>query len=270
MLKRWGATPKNVLSWIARGDGQGEGKNYRPFLHVRDVPSSGRSAMVLCLKTGRTHHYLSDLEYFHHILSEYEPSVEDIREQYALLPWEETQEIAKRLGIRHPVYPGTKTPLVMTSDIVLTIRRTGLLGYGVVCVKPSSMTDPQNPRTRRVLEKLLVEKTYWEQRGIPWRLSTEKDIPMTRVRNLDMLRTSLVSTELDWLLQYMSVFIELFNRSWTSEYTLSEIIDRVSNLIGLDRNGCFALFGRAVWLSRLPVDLDTEVIAHDYPLLRKL
>src|SRR4030067_3196716 len=158
MPKRWGATPKNVLSWIGRGDGQGEAQNYRPFLYVRDVPSSGRSAMVQGIITGRTHHYLSDLEYFHHILAEYEPTVEDIREQFALLPWEETQEIARSLGIQHPVYPGTRTPIVMTSDIVLTIRHQGFLKYSVICVKPSSMIDPQYCRSKRVLEKLLIEK----------------------------------------------------------------------------------------------------------------
>lgn len=100
-----------VRKWIAKGDGQGEGRNYRPFFQVRDVPSSGRSRMLLGLKTGRVHHYLSDIEYYFHLMAEYEPQVVDIRERYALLPWEETLEIANELGIRHPTYPGTKTPV---------------------------------------------------------------------------------------------------------------------------------------------------------------
>lgn len=47
----------------------------------------------------------------------------DIREQFALLPWEETQSIAQKLGIRHSTYPGTRTPIVVTSDLVLTRAR---------------------------------------------------------------------------------------------------------------------------------------------------
>lgn len=103
MLKRRGATPENVDAWIRHGDGQGEGINFRPFFQVRDVPSRGRSHIVVGLRTGRTHHYMSDIEYSYHLLAEYSPEVLDIREQFALLPREDTQEIATDLRIRHPV-----------------------------------------------------------------------------------------------------------------------------------------------------------------------
>jgi hypothetical protein len=49
MKKRTKVLEQNVLNWISKGDGQGEGKNYKPFFHVRDVPSKGRSAVELRL-----------------------------------------------------------------------------------------------------------------------------------------------------------------------------------------------------------------------------
>lgn len=39
-------------------------------------------------------------------------------EQYPLLPREETIEIASELGIKHPMYPGTNVPIIMTTDLV--------------------------------------------------------------------------------------------------------------------------------------------------------
>lgn len=265
MSKRRGATVDNVLSWIADGHGQGEQRNYRPFFFVRDVPSIGRSSMVFGLKTGRVHHYLSDLEYSCHLLAEFAPTVTDIREQFALLPWEETQIIAEGLGVRHPVYPGTKTPIVMTSDLVLSL---GIKEYAVLCIKPYSEIDPANPRARRTMEKLLIEKTYWAQRRIPWQLITEREIPSIRVQNLDRLRMGMVAAELDWLNSHMELFLSAFNSSWRHDSSLLSILDRVAVRINLSREDCFSLFSRAVWLRLMHVDLDAGVIHHDQPLPR--
>lgn len=222
--------------------------------------------MVKGLKTSRVHHYLSDLEYACHLLAEYNPAVTDIREQFALLPWGETQEIADSLGIRHSFFPGTSTPIVMTSDLVLTLGQKSTQSYAVICVKPSSSIEQKSPKSRRTMEKLLIEKTYWEKRGIPWHLATEKDIPMTKVRNLDMLRGAMVAQEIDWVNSYMENFLPEFNVAWLADHSLLCILDRVGGKFGLSRNNCFALFARAVWLRLLPINLDDEVIHHDQPL----
>jgi len=48
--------------WIKEGRGQGNGKDYKPWFTVRDVPSEGRSHRLFGHITHRTHHLLSDLE----------------------------------------------------------------------------------------------------------------------------------------------------------------------------------------------------------------
>ncbi len=58
------------------------------------------------------------------------PSVVDIREQFPLLPIEDTLRIAERLGYRHPRHPQTRRPIVMTTDFLVTIgdhSRTGAI-----------------------------------------------------------------------------------------------------------------------------------------------
>lgn len=248
---------KMVLKWLKQGYGQGDGKAYRPFFHVRDVPSKGRSAIVEGLKTGRNHHYLSDIEYYHHVLAEFSPDIKDIREQYALLPWEETQEIANDLGIAHPRYRNTNTPLVMTSDLVLTRRNHEL---AVVSVKCFSDVDEGTTRTyERTLEKLRIEQEYWKRRCVPWVLSTEKNICVTRAKNLAILRTSMVSRELDSAMIHINEFIEVFQRKWEPHKTLNTILAEICEALGLCIEVIFCLFGRSVWLRRLTVDLGTKI-----------
>jgi hypothetical protein len=267
MRKRRGATPENVDAWIRRGDGQGEGANFRPFFHVRDVASRGRSHMVVGLRTGRTHHYLSDIEYGYHLLAEFASEVTDIREQFALLPWGETQSIASALGIKHPVYPGTRTPVVMTSDIVLTIAGSSGSQLCVVSVKPGSQLDPKDSGSRRVFEKLWIEKEYWVSRDVPWSVCTDSILPKTRVRNLDLLRPAMVSKEFDRLNPRLHEFALLFADSWTEHRSLNELLAATSRELGIRINEAFALFARSVWLRVLPINLDAAVISHTLPVI---
>jgi len=266
MRKRRGATPENVDAWIRRGDGQGEGVNFRPFFHVRDVPSRGRSHMVVGLRTGRTHHYMSDIEYSYHLLAEYSPEVLDIREQFALLPREDTQEIATDLRIRHPVYPGTKTPIVMTSDLVLTISTPSGHEFSVLSVKPASQLADKDRRSQRVFEKLLIERTYWEARDIRWTLCTDSMLPKTRVRNLDLLRPAMVGKEFDWLNPRLPEFVSLFAHLWSQQRSLNDLLAATSWRLGITVNESFTLFGRSVWLRLLPINLDAAVISHGFPV----
>jgi len=245
-----------VKKWIALGYGQGEGTVYRPFFQVRDVPSKGRSAKVEGLKTGRVHHYLSDIEYHHHILAEYSTNVVDIREQYALLPWEETQAIARNLEIPHPIYPCTKTPIVMTSDLVLTLQNKELAVISVKCAVDVEGTDGTQERT---LEKLRIEQEYWKRRGILWVLSTEKNISIVRAKNLALLRTAMVSRELDSEMQHFHAFVDIFQREWGPHRSLDSILTKTGEALRLSRDAAFCIFGRAVWLHRLPVDLEISI-----------
>jgi TnsA-like endonuclease N terminal len=266
MSKRKGATRENVLDWLARGDGQGEGPNYKPFFHVRDIPSRGRSHMVEGLKTARTQHYPSDIEYGYHVLAEYATKVIDIREQYALLPWEEPQMIAESLGIEYPVYRNTDTPRVMTSDIVMTIREETGTELSIISVGPASTANPERRGYRRALEKLLIEKIYWQSRTSPWARCTEKMLPVIKVRNLDLLRVTMVSRECDWLNPQLPEFTALFQSLWNEQRTLNDLLSLAAKRLKIKVDDAFTLFGRSVWMRLLPIDLETNVVAHEFPV----
>lgn len=248
------------------GLGQGSGLEYKPFVFVRDVPSKGRSSIVEGLKVKRTHHYLSDIEYAYHVLAEFSDSVIEIREQYALLPVEETLQIADELGVRHPVYPATGGPRVQTSDLVLTLQSRNDQALHVLCCKLASDVDPRNPTAARTLEKILIEKTFWERRNVPWTLALDTMIPENKFRNLDLFRSSMVAQELDHLNNKLSAFLSVVRMHWSVEITLNQILGIMSEELQISTDESFCLLGRAIWTKKLAVNLDSTLIAHESPL----
>lgn len=71
---------------IKEGRGDGKGENYKPWIKIQDVPSLGRSSRISGIKTGRQHELLSDMERNYFLFLEYSDKVQDIREQFPLLP----------------------------------------------------------------------------------------------------------------------------------------------------------------------------------------
>ena len=149
-------TEADVERHRKKGFGEGAGVSYMPWLRVQDVPSQGRSHRIPGVKSDRVHHLLSDLERAYHLVCEFSEDVIDIREQYPLFPREKTQAIASSKGIRHPTYPGSSVPLVMTTDFLLTIRQLDgsekLVARSVKYTKELAGKD-----SLRTLEKLKIE-----------------------------------------------------------------------------------------------------------------
>jgi TnsA endonuclease N terminal/TnsA endonuclease C terminal len=130
------------------------------------------------LTTGRVHHLLSQLETTYWYALDWAPSVVDIREQFPLLPIEDTLRIAERLCYRHPRHPQTRRPIVMTTDFLVTIRLHGQEHDEARAVELSK---------ERICEKLDIERWYWQERGIDWGLVTEQELSSTLARNLALI-----------------------------------------------------------------------------------
>lgn len=267
---------RRIQNKIDQFDIHARGVNYRPFLEVRDVPSTGRSAIELGLTTGRPHHIFSDLEHYYLVLSEYSTRVNDILEQYPLLPREETIAIAETLGIRHPVYPGTTVPVVMTTDQVAVVSDNGGEKFIPMSLKYASQLrpDPTGKDKRRsveaiqrIIDKLLIEKIYWTCRNSPWQLCTDEMLPIMCVRNLDSLRTSMMAKESDWLNPRLNEFVTSLQALWLPNTVLKELYTELAELLSLNVPEITVLFGRSVWLRLLPVDLNSALIKCDSPLL---
>jgi hypothetical protein len=185
-------TPEQVAKWIAEGRGQGRKLEYKGWYNIQDIASEGNVHREKGLIIPRVYHFASgkELHYFHGLeLAHLVPNaaiIVDIREQFPLLPQQETLDIAKAHGIKPPTDPKTQHPTVMTTDFVITIR----VGHDFIdiarTIKPSEKID------KRVLEKFEIERIYWEERGISWGIVTERDMPEAFIKNAAELRKFVV------------------------------------------------------------------------------
>jgi TnsA endonuclease N terminal/TnsA endonuclease C terminal len=180
-------TESTTSQRLKEGRGGGRGPNYIPWLFIHDVPSKGRVSRIKGWTTGRPHHLLSDLERDFFFVYDWALPIVDIREQYPLLPLEETLAIAEECGYRHPSVPdrtkrGTQIPVVMTTDFVITIAE-GLERYDQARTVKYSQ-DLQSPRT---LEKFEIERRYWERRNVDWSIVTEKNLSRVLAHNVQLI-----------------------------------------------------------------------------------
>lgn len=181
MAKRKRTTNQTVIDkHLSEGRGQGIGSEYLPWLSIQDVASKGLVSRIKGWKTNRVHHLLSNLELSYFYILEWSPIVCDIREQYPLLPLEETLAIAEQNGIPHPKDPKTQNPIVMTTDFYITVRQK--IGSSE---QIRTLKFAKELQSRRVLQKLEIERLYWQSREINWGIITEHEIPARLTKNID-------------------------------------------------------------------------------------
>ncbi|MED3822549.1 TnsA endonuclease N-terminal domain-containing protein [Priestia flexa] len=161
------------------GRGQGIGIDYKPWVTIQDVPSLGRVTRLKGIKIPRQFEFLSDLERNYFYLLEYSDLVIDIREQYPLLPIEETIVIADELGIKHPTNLKTGKPVEMTTDFLITVNKDQQNQHLARTLKyKDDLMD------ERVLEKFEIERVYWERQDVDWGIVTELEIPKDMAHNI--------------------------------------------------------------------------------------
>lgn len=183
MAKRSRKTNEQTIARRQKeGRGQGDGASYKPWLTVQDVSSQGLTHRIKGWTTGRVHHLLSNLERDAFYIMDWSTDVIDIREQYPLLPLEETQTIADQIGVRHPADPRTQHAVVMTTDFLLDTQQGQARVQQARTVKPADQLD-----SSRVLEKLEIERRYWQARGVDWGIVTEHEIPSVEATNIRLL-----------------------------------------------------------------------------------
>jgi hypothetical protein len=184
---------------IKKGHGQGEGADYLPWFFVTEIPSEGTSAVVKGDPFNRDRHFPSQNEVGYYYAATWSKQIVDFREQYPLLPIDDTLEIADALRFKHPTDKKGQ-PVVMTTDALLTIARNGDLHAAVRTVK--EIKDLWNPRT---LEKLEIERQYFLLHGIDdWGIVTDIELAQVRkeiqgIKSLDKARNlnSLAPMKLD-------------------------------------------------------------------------
>ncbi|MDD4363980.1 MAG: TnsA endonuclease N-terminal domain-containing protein [Atribacterota bacterium] len=199
--KRISSVEKNIKN----GRGQGIGVSYQPYIKIQDVPSLGRSSRLKGNKVPRQFDFLSDLERNFFYLLEFSDHVIDIKEQYSLLPVEETMSIADELGIKHPRDRKTGEYFPMTTDFLITYRNHD----GEIINLARTLKYKQDLLDERTLEKFEIERVYWEKKDIDWGIVTELEIPKIMTENIS----------------YVSSYYNLFDKDGFEKLNSEDISD---------------------------------------------
>lgn len=176
--RKLGNSEDKNIKWIKEGRGSGQHAVYKPWITARDLTSGGRVLRRFGHKSQRTHHLLSDIELAVFLLLEWHQDVVQIREQFPL-EVEATLQIARESGIEHPSVSGLKQ--YMSSDFLVNSQDPKQPKF-VLQAKPSEALDDA-----RTIEKLELERRYWQLKEVPWFLITERDIPEIVIKNIKWL-----------------------------------------------------------------------------------
>ena len=104
----------------------------------------------------------------------------DIREQYPLIDRALCMDIAEDNDIKYPIDNKTRTPIVMTTDFMITkITKDKTEEHVARTVKYLDALE-----NKRTLEKLFIEKHYYNIKNIDWGIVTEDIIPNELVSNI--------------------------------------------------------------------------------------
>jgi hypothetical protein len=253
---------------IKSGRGSGVRDSYEPWIKIWDIQSRGVSHLVPGVKFHRSHHLLSNAERDYHLILEQDPSIIDVREQFPLLTQAETQAIASSLNFRHPVYPGTQVPVVMTTDFLITfIDSEGEERLAARSVKYRKEFEEAGIRERnRMAEKLEIEAKYWAMRKVEWKLVFHENLSQIKIKNLTILRSYVdihpslpTDKNINSLLEYIA-------ECATDQLPLKALLEKASRSIFIEYMGVKRLFHHLLWTGRLKTDLTTRLISLSEPL----
>ncbi len=80
---------------------------------------------------------------------------------------------------------------MMTTDFLVTVKQN----FGAI-TQARTIKYAQDLQSKRTLEKLEIERCYWQKRNVDWGIVTEREVPKTVVQNVKWLHPYLKVADL--------------------------------------------------------------------------
>lgn len=258
MAKRSNNWDSNKLDrWIKEGRGQGEGENYKPWLTIQDFPSMGRVTRVFGWTTNRIHHFFSDTQLKYFYLLDWEERVIDIREHYPLIDLEVVLKNTSDLKLDKFIDKKTKEPYILTTTFLITLLNPdGQKSFAARSIKYASELEKQS-----TIEKLEIERRYWEVQGIDWGIVTNKDINDVRAKNIEWIHSTMTSDGCNGLSreEFDDLLDGLLYRFDDNKQNIKNIILGFEKDYSLDEGTGLFLFKRLIADRRIILDMDKPI-----------
>lgn len=250
---------QNIEKMIKEGYGNGIGSEYKPWIKIQDVPSLGRVTRVKEMKTNRQHELLSDMERNYFYILEYSDVVVDIREQYPLLPIEDTIGIANELGITHPKNPETGEDIVLTTDFLITIStENGLKEVARTIKSKDDLLD------KRIVEKFEIERVFWKKQDISWGIVTEDEIDKTIAHNISFVQGYKDIRNVDGfsemkIIEVKDLIYEFLKRIVDDEISMRSICLKFDNDMNLEKGSGLSIFKYLIINKIIKIDISKKI-----------
>jgi len=250
---------KIITTWL---DSLAKG-SYEPIIKVWSGPKGTRRHLFRGVKSQRSHHFLSDGEYRYGIYAESLPQTINYFEQSPLYNIEKAIRIAHEMGIRYPTDRNGEA-YVMSTDFLCWEYDS--LQHKMVKIarsyKPLDSLDfaTKHPvSVNRTLEKLELERRYYESENIPFELITEAHISKNCAHNLKAHRASaLYKAEfIEHEKRFMVAFVE---SCYTREHLeITAQLEMLKPKLMLPYEDLFALYQWGIWTHQIPADLEVLI-----------
>lgn len=258
----------NIEKMIKEGYGTGIGSEYKPWIKIQDVPSLGRVTRVKGMKTNRQHELLSDMERNYFYILEYSDDVIDIREQYPLLPIEDTIAIANELGIKHPSNPETGEYIVMTTDFLITLSQKEDIKEVARTIK-----SKDDLLDERIIEKFEIERVFWEKRDIDWGIVTEEEIDKTVAHNISFIQGYKDIRNVDSfsemkIIEVKDFIYEFLKRIVDEQRSMRTICLEFDNDMNLEKGSGLSIFKYLIINKIIEIDISKKIdVNKNIPIL---
>lgn len=251
-IRRWSET--TYRKYLSAKRGQGEGPSYQPWVQVQDFASKGTISRIAGRKTGRLHHFMSSGEKDYFYLLEWADDVVDIREQFPLLDLGTAIEAAGDAGIRYPRDSDSGFPFVLTCDFMISMKNGGLRARTVK--RSSELTN------RRTLEKLEIERRYWSRLGIDWKIATEFELPVRKIRNIEWLHASFIPPEISGIEVIMTAIEKQYRLTGNAIYQTAAWAD---GTFCLPAGSGLQIIKYMLWAKAIPCQINDELLWDQTP-----
>ena len=258
MVKRNLEWNENKLRrYLEEGRGQGIGKDYKPWLTIQDFPSMGRVSRMFSNKTQRIHHFFSDNETRMFYLLHWEDSVIDIREHFPLLDIGQVIKDKSGLDLEKFVDKQTGTPYIFSTTFLITVKDIKNKEFYIA----RSVKSANELEKKHIIEKFELEKRYWESKGIDWGIVTQKDIPVTKAKNIEWVYSALDDSEERGIDDKTKIDLsqELIFKLMNSPNAVREITALFDDEFQLEKGTGLYLFKYLIATKRIKVDMDQKI-----------
>ena len=254
-------TPAQQSRWLEEFDRKEKIGNYEAFYRTQDITSSGVKAKFACPNIpGRVYQTLSFNETFTLVQLLHNPSIIDIKEQYAVKDLDKSKAFAEALEIKHPKHVWSSTYSTITWDFLCEREFSSKLA---ISVKPANLL-----KDKRTNEKLMLEKALAESVGYEHQIVTDKEVKTTEVDNIfRFLRGAKLPASLKLIYtEWLNQFLLLVENECKFE-KLSESISTVAQLLSISYDASLLLMQHAFWIRDVSSDPNVPLYPEYSPYL---